>query len=63
MFLIFHNRVILGVDGFIQGPYHMGSQLRIFCFGLNFAIMWGDKDPDGNGYEFYHGLPSINEVF
>ena len=63
MFLIFHNRVILGVDGFIQGPLHMGSQLRIFCFGLNCAVSWGDIDPDGNGFDVYYGLQKVNEVF
>lgn len=63
MYLILKDRVILGVDGFIKGPRHMGSQFRIFCFGLNIAVMWGDRDPDGNGYEIFLQLPKINEVF
>ena len=51
------------MDGFINGPRHMGSQFRIFCFGLNIAVMWGDRDPDGNGYEIFLRLLKINEVF
>ena len=61
MYWICRNRVILGVDGFIHDP-KMGSQLRIFCFGLNIWIAWGDIDSDGNGFNIYTGLPSIHEV-
>ena len=61
MYLILMHRVILGVDGFIRDP-QMGSQLRIFCFGLNVWVAWGDKDHDGNGYNIWTGLPVISEV-
>ena len=62
MFLILTGRVILGVDGFIKGPSQMGSQLRIFCFGLNVWIAWGDVCLDGNGYKIWTGFPRISEV-
>ena len=61
MYWICQNRVILGVDGFIRDP-QMGSQFRLFCFGLNIWIAWGDVDPDGNGYNIWTGLPRISEV-
>ena len=62
MFLIFLNRVILGVDGFINGPHQIGSQFRLFCFGLNIIVMWGDNDPDGNMIDCHLKLYNINEV-
>ena len=63
MYLILMNRVILGADGYMNARHaSLGSQIRIFCFGLNIAVFWGDKDPDGNGYEFHLGLYKINEV-
>ena len=62
MYLILVDRVIFGVDGFIRDP-QMGSQFRLFCFGLNIWIAWGDIDPDGNGYNIWTGLPRVNEVF
>ena len=40
----------------------MGSQLRIFCFGLNVWIAWGDVCLDGNGYKIWTGFPRISEV-
>ena len=61
MYLILINRVLLGVDGFIQDPV-MGSQVRLFCFGLNIWIAWGDVDPDGNGYNIWTGISKVNEV-
>ena len=61
MYWICHNRVILGVDGFIRDP-QMGSQFRLFCFGLNIWIAWGDVDPDGNGHNIWTGMPRISEV-
>ncbi len=61
MFLIFLDRVIIGADGFIKGPRHLGSQIRVACFGLNIAIFWGDNDPDGNGYEFNLGFYHVRE--
>ena len=61
MYLILVDRVIFGVDGFIKDP-QMGSQFRIFCFGLNVWIAWGDISPDGNGYNIWLGLPVISEV-
>ena len=61
MYLILLNRVILGVDGFMRDP-QMGSQIRLFCFGLNIWIAWGDVDPDGNGYNIWTGMPRISEV-
>ena len=60
MYLIFKEYLILGIDGFIKGPRHMGSQFRLNCFGLNIAIMWGDKDPDGNGIEVLFGFVKYN---
>ena len=61
MYLICRNRVILGVDGFIQDQI-LGSQIRLFCFGLNLWWANGDKDPGGNGLSLYLGLPRTNEV-
>jgi len=62
MYWILIDRVILGVDGFIRGPLQIGSQLRIFCFGLNVWIAWGDIHTDGNGYKLWTGFPRISEV-
>ena len=62
MYWILIDRVILGVDGFIRGPLQMGSQLTIFCFGLNVWIAWGDIHTDGNGYKLWTGFPRISEV-
>ena len=45
----------------MQDP-KMGSQFRLFCFGLNIWCAWGDVDPDGNGYNIWTGLPRISEV-
>ena len=53
--------MFLGLDGFIRDP-QMGSQFRLFCFGLNVWVAWGDVDPDGNGYNIWIGLPKVNEV-
>jgi len=53
--------VLLGLDGFIHDPA-MGSQVRVFCFGLNIWWAWGDNDPDGNGYNIWLGLSKISEV-
>lgn len=61
MFLILMERVVFGLDGFIR-DHQMGNQIRLFCFGLNIAVFWGDKDPDGNGYEIFFGLRKMNEV-
>ena len=61
MYLILVDRVIFGVDGFIKDP-QMGSQFRLFCFGLNIWIAWGDTSPDGNGYNIWTGLLKVNEV-
>ena len=61
IYLILLNRVILGVDGFIKDP-QMGSQFRLFCFGLNVWIAWGDIHTDGNGYKLWTGFPRISEV-
>ena len=55
------NRVIFGVDGFMNDQ-DMGYQIRLFCFGLNIAVYWGDKDPDGNGYHIYFGLQETHKV-
>ena len=56
MYLILRQRVILGIDGFINDPV-LGSQLRIWCLGI--AIWWarGDRDNDGNGFNISLGLP------
>ena len=61
MYLILMNRVVLGVDGFINDQL-MGSQIRIWFFGLCYYKAWGDKDPDGNGYNIWLGLSKVNEV-
>ena len=61
MYLIYRNKVIFGVDGFIRDQT-LGSQIRLFCFGLNLWWANGDKDPDGNGISFYFGLPNVKEV-
>ena len=61
MYLIFAGRVILGMDGFIKDP-QMGSQFRLFCFGLNIWVAWGDSYSDGNGYKIWLELPLISEV-
>jgi hypothetical protein len=61
MYFILRNRVLLGLDGFIRDP-QMGSQFRLFCFGLNIWIAWGDTCPDGNGYNVWFELMEVNKV-
>ena len=61
MYLIWRDLVLLGLDGFIQDP-KMGSQIRLFCFGLNVWIAWGDTNPDGNGYNIWTGFSKVSEV-
>jgi len=56
MYLILRQRVILGIDGFINDPV-LGSQLRIWCFGLNIWWATNDRDNDGNGFNVSLGLP------
>ena len=56
MYLILRQRVILGIDGFINDPV-LGSQLRIWCFGINIWWAIGDRDNDGNGFNISLGLP------
>ena len=56
MYLILRQRVILGIDGFINDPV-LGSQLRIWCFGLNMWWATNDRDNDGNGFSISLGLP------
>ena len=56
MYLILRQRVILGIDGFINDPV-LGSQLRIWCFGLNIWWATNDRDNDGNGFNISLGLP------
>ena len=56
MYLILRQRVILGIDGFINDPV-LGSQLRIWCFGLHIWWATGDRDNDGNGFNISLGLP------
>ena len=57
MYLILRQRVILGIDGFINDPV-LGSQLRIWCFGLNRWWATGDRDIDGNGFSISLGFPA-----
>ena len=61
MYLIWRDRVLLGLDGFILDQT-MGSQFRLFCFGLNIRWAKYDKDPDGNGFFIRLGLLRANEV-
>ena len=61
MYLIWKDLVLLGLDGFMKDP-QMGSQFRLFCFGLNIWCAWGDVDPDGNGYNIWTGIPKTSEV-
>ena len=61
MYFISKNRVLLGLDGFIRDP-QMGSQFRLFCFGLNIWWAFDDKDPDGNGFKLVFGLLKYYEV-
>ena len=61
MYLIWKDLVLLGLDGFMRDPM-MGSQFRVFCFGLNIWYAWGDVDPDGNGYNIWTGIPKASEV-
>ena len=56
MYLILRQRVILGIDGFINDPV-LGSQLRIWCFGLNIWWATDDRDNDGNGFNISLGFP------
>ena len=56
MYLICLKRVILGIDGFINDPV-LGSQLRIWFFGLNMWWAIDDRDNDGNGFNISLGLP------
>ena len=56
MYLILRQRVILGIDGFINDPV-LGSQLRIWFFGVNMWWAIDDRDNDGNGFNISLGLP------
>ena len=56
MYLILRQRVILGIDGFINDPV-LGSQLRIWFFGVNIWWSKGDKDKSGDGHSISLGLP------
>ena len=56
MYLILRQRVILGIDGFINDPV-LGSQLRIWFFGINIWWAIDDRDNDGNGFNISLGLP------
>ena len=56
MYLILRQRVVLGIDGFINDPV-LGSQLRIWCVGRNIWGATGDRDNDGNGFNVSLGLP------
>ena len=56
MYLILRQRVILGIDGFIKDPV-LGSQLRIWFFGINIWWAVDDRDNDGNGFNISLGLP------
>ena len=56
MYLILRQRVILGIDGFIKDPV-LGSQLRIWFFGINMWWAIDDRDNDGNGFNISLGLP------
>jgi len=56
MYLILMNRVILGMDGFLNDP-RMGSQIRIWFFGLCYYKAWGDEDPKGNLETFELNFP------
>ena len=56
MYLILRQRVILGIDGFINDPV-LGSQLRIWCFGINMCWSKGDVDKSGDEHSISLGLP------
>ena len=56
MYLILRQRVVLGIDGFINDPV-LGSQLRIWFFGINMWWAIDDRDNDGNGFNVSLGLP------
>ena len=56
MYLILMNRVILGVDGFLNDRL-LGSQFRIWFFGLCYYKAWGDEDPKGNLATFELNFP------
>ena len=56
MYLILRQRVILGIDGFINDPV-LGKQIRICCFGLNMWWATGDRDIDGNGFSISLEFP------
>ena len=57
MYLILRQRVILGIDGFINDPV-LGSQIRIWFFGINMWWATGDRDSDGNGFSISLGFPA-----
>ena len=61
MYLILMQRVILGIDGFINDPV-LGSQLRIWCFGLNMWWATNDGDNDGNGFNISLEFPPYWKV-
>lgn len=61
MYLILMQRVILGIDGFINDPV-LGSQLRIWCFGLNMWWATNDRDNDGNGFNISLEFPPYWKV-
>jgi hypothetical protein len=56
MYIVLKERMILGVDWFIRDP-QLGSQFRIWFFGINIWWASGDVDSSGNGYTFTLGFP------
>jgi len=61
MYLILGSKVILGLDGFIRDQV-LGTQFRLWFFGINIWYATGDKDVMGNGFALSFGLPNINQV-
>ena len=61
MYLILMQRVILGIDGFINDPV-LGSQLRNWGFGLNMWWATNDRDNDGNGFNISLEFPPYWKV-
>jgi len=61
MYLVINDKVILGIDAyFTKGK--LGSQVRIYLFGIMLWTAWGDHDIKGNYWKIHWGFPSINTI-
>lgn len=61
IYIVIADRVLLGMDGFFS-KINLGSQIRVFIFGISLWIAWGDPDMTGNQWSITLELPHISKV-